>query len=76
VGSKKEAVRLGHKAMQYNLVVVINTYAVEWWQKMGFKIIGTLPRAFNHKQMGPVDAHVMYRLLNDSSYYQEQKSLS
>jgi ribosomal protein S18 acetylase RimI-like enzyme len=58
-----EAAKLGFKAMQYNLVVVTNWYAIKLWKDMGFEIIGTLPRAFNHKAMGLVDAHIMYRLL-------------
>ena len=61
--SLKEAVKLGFKAMQYNLVVVTNRYAIKLWKDMGFEIIGTLPHAFNHKEMGLVDAHIMYRLL-------------
>lgn len=63
--SLQEAVRLGFKAMQYNLVVVTNRYAIKLWQDMGFEIVGTLPRAFNHKEMGLVDAHIMYRLLDE-----------
>jgi ribosomal protein S18 acetylase RimI-like enzyme len=61
--SLKEALKFGFKAMQYNLVVMTNTYAVKLWQDMGFEIIGTLPRAFNHKQLGLVDAYVMYQIL-------------
>jgi hypothetical protein len=30
---------------------------------MGFEIIGTLPKAFNHRRLGLVDAHVMYKRL-------------
>ena len=61
--SLQEAVKLGFKAMQYNLVAVTNKYAIELWQTMGFEIIGTLPRAFNHKELGLVDAHIMYQLI-------------
>ena len=61
--SLQEAVKLGFKAMQYNLVAVTNKYAIELWKNMGFEIIGTLPRAFNHKELGLVDAHIMYRFL-------------
>ena len=61
--SLKEALTLGFRAMQYNLVVATNKFAIELWKSMGFEIIGTLPRAFNHKELGIVDAHVMYRLL-------------
>ena len=61
--SQREAVSLGFRAMQYNLVVSTNDGAVRLWQKLGFDIIGTLPQAFHHPVHGYVDAHVMYRLL-------------
>jgi hypothetical protein len=31
---------------------------------MGFEIIGTLTKAFNHKTEGLVDAYVMYQFLS------------
>ena len=62
--SLKEAIRLGFKAMQYNLVAATNIFAIQLWQEMGFDIIGTLPKAFNHKAKGMVDAHIMYRQLS------------
>jgi len=55
--------QLGFLAMQYNLVVSSNETAIRLWQHHGFEIIGTLPCAFRHPVRGPVDAHVMYRLL-------------
>jgi L-amino acid N-acyltransferase YncA len=61
--SIEEARRMGFRAMQYNLVVATNTGAVHLWQDLGFQIIGTLPGAFRHIELGYVDAHVMYRLL-------------
>ena len=61
--SLQEAVKLGFKAMQYNLVAATNVYAIQLWKDMGFEIIGTLPKAFNHKTKGLVDAFVMYQLL-------------
>ncbi len=63
IHSLEEARRLGFKAMQYNLVVSTNIPAVKLYQKMGFKIVGTLPKAFNHMQLGYVDAYVMHRFL-------------
>ncbi len=57
-----EARRLGYRAMQYNLVVATNP-AVGLWERMGFDIVGRLPKAFRHSQLGFVDALVMYRLL-------------
>lgn len=53
----------GFRAMQFNFVVSTNATAVRLWQKLGFTIVGTLPGAFRHAQLGYVDACVMYRLL-------------
>lgn len=61
--SLEEARRLGFKAMQFNCVISTNTVAVRLWQKCGFEIIGTVPKAFQHKTLGLTDAHVMYQWL-------------
>ena len=61
--SQDEAVRLGYRAMQYNLVVKTNEPSVHLWQKMGFEIVGTLPGAFRHAELGYVDAYIMYKEL-------------
>lgn len=53
-------------AIQFNFVVSTNEAAVNLWQKMGFRIIGTLPRAFNHPTHGLVDAHIMFLDFRDS----------
>jgi len=63
--SRQEARRLGFLAMQYNLVVSTNTGAVRLWQKLGFSIVGTLEKAFRHRDLGLVDAYVMYRWLGE-----------
>ena len=42
-----------------------NAGAVKLWQDLGFEIIGTLPKAFNHRQKGFVDAFVMYQWLGE-----------
>jgi RimJ/RimL family protein N-acetyltransferase len=57
------AVKLGFRAMQYNLVVSTNEGAIRLWKKFGFKVIGTLPKAFNSKSAGYVDALIMYKQL-------------
>jgi len=62
--SLEEARRLGFKAMQFNCVISTNTVAIRLWQKCGFEIIGTLPKAFQYKQLELVDAHVMYQWLD------------
>lgn len=61
--SQREAVSMGFRAMQYNLVVANNEPAVHLWEKHGFQIIGTLPGAFHHQRLGYIDAHVMYKEL-------------
>jgi len=61
--SQSVAVELGFKAMQYNLVVSTNEGAIRLWKKLGFQVIGLLPKAFNSKSSGYVDALVMYKQL-------------
>ena len=61
----REARSQGYEAMQFNFVVSTNTRAVALWQRLGFRVIGTLPRAFRHGTLGFVDALVMYRELDD-----------
>ena len=53
------AQQLGFRAMQFNLVVSTNTAGIRCWQRNGFQVVGTLPGAFRHKQLGYVDALVM-----------------
>lgn len=55
------APELGYRAMQFNLVLASNAGAVRLWQKLGFEIIGTLPRVFEHPSLGLVDGHVMWK---------------
>ena len=55
-----QARRLGFRAMQFNFVVSTNESAVRLWQQLGFKIVGTLPRAFCHPENRYVDVYVMY----------------
>jgi ribosomal protein S18 acetylase RimI-like enzyme len=53
----------GFRGMQFNHVVSTNTRAVALWQALGFTIVGTLPKAFNHPTHGYVDSFVMFRAL-------------
>ena len=50
----------GYAAMQSNAVVESNHVAVRLWQALGFRIIGTVPEAFEHPTLGRVGLHVMY----------------
>jgi len=61
--SQQQAVSLGYRAMQYNLVVSTNVKAIHLWKKMGFQQVGVLPRAFRSQSAGYVDALVMYKQL-------------
>lgn len=63
IHSLEKAKQLGFKAMQFNMVVSTNTHAINLWKKVGFNIVGTLPKVFNHQQLGYVDAYVMHRFL-------------
>ena len=61
--SLDEAKKLGFIAMQYTYVVSTNTPAVNLWKSIGFRIIGTVPKAYRHLTLGYVDTYVMYREL-------------
>lgn len=59
--SQVEAVRMGFRAMQFNLVVATNERAARLWKHLGFQEIGRLPNAFRHLRLGYVDALVLYK---------------
>ena len=63
--SQRQALLMGYMALQFNLVVASNQKAVGLWQSLGFTIVGTLPKAFDHIEDGLVDAHIMYKILDD-----------
>lgn len=63
--SLAEAKRQGCLSMQFNFVVSTNTPAVNLWKKMGFKVIGVSPKAYNHLKLGYVDIFIMHRFLDD-----------
>jgi GNAT superfamily N-acetyltransferase len=50
----------GYRAIQFNAVVETNTGAVRLWQSLGFRILTTVPRAFEHPEHGFVGLHVMH----------------
>jgi L-amino acid N-acyltransferase YncA len=60
-----EARRLGFLAMQCDFVVSTNNRALHLFKRLGFSIVGTLPKAFRHRRLGYVDAYLMYKLLED-----------
>ena len=57
------ATREGYSAMQFNAVVESNVGAVALYGDLGFTIIGTVPQAYEHAQLGRVGLHIMHRFL-------------
>ncbi|PMJ92664.1 GNAT family N-acetyltransferase [Vibrio sp. 10N.261.55.A7] len=62
--SQELASELGFKAMQFNSVVSSNKIAIGLWEKLGFSIIGTIPKAYNHAKLGYIDSYIMYKWLS------------
>lgn len=63
--SIKTAKENGFISMQFNIVVSSNIAAINLWQRLGFKIIATVPQSFNHKKLGLIDTYIMHQFLND-----------
>ncbi|MBZ5487356.1 GNAT family N-acetyltransferase [Halomonas aquamarina] len=61
--SQEIAQMAGFEAMQFNAVVSTNEVAVALWQRLGFSIVGTVPKAYRHASLGRVDTHVMHKIL-------------
>lgn len=51
---------LGFAAMQFNFVVGTNAAAARAWERCGFAVVGRLPGVFRHRELGFVDAVVMF----------------
>lgn len=66
VHSLERARERGFRGMQYNFVVSTNERAVALWERHGFRIVGTLPNAFEHPTHGFVDAYIMFATLSDT----------
>jgi L-amino acid N-acyltransferase YncA len=52
--------RKGYRGIQFNAVVETNTGAVALWKSIGFRVVGTVPGAFEHPVHGYVGLHVMF----------------
>lgn len=61
--SQVQAAQMGFTAMQFNFVLASNVGAVRLWHKLGFVTLGTIPDAFDHPELGMVDAYVMHKHL-------------
>jgi L-amino acid N-acyltransferase YncA len=53
----------GFRSIQFNAVVETNTAAVQLWQDLGFRVVGTVPEAFDSRTHGLVGLHVMHLAL-------------
>ena len=62
--SQEIALERGYRAMQFNFVVATNEVAIALWQNLGYEIVGRLPAAFRHPQVGYVDSLVMHKQLH------------
>jgi ribosomal protein S18 acetylase RimI-like enzyme len=63
--SQEIAIALGFTAMQFNSVVSTNVIAINLWKKLGYEVIGTIPKAYQHKLLGLVDSLIMHKQLRD-----------
>jgi len=53
----------GDRAMQFNSVVSTNHVAIRLWERLGFRQIGAVPKAFERDDIGFVDLLIWYREL-------------
>jgi L-amino acid N-acyltransferase YncA len=49
-----------YRAIQFNAVVETNASAVHLWRSLGFRVLTTVPEAFDHAEFGLVGLHIMY----------------
>ena len=61
--SIEKAKKNGYSAIQFNAVTKVNTAAIKLWKKLGFSIVGEVPKAHRHPKLGPVSIYVMYKEL-------------
>jgi len=50
----------GYHGIQFNAVVETNVVAVRLWQALGFRVLTTVPEAFDSRTHGLVGLHVIY----------------
>ncbi|MBA4097654.1 MAG: GNAT family N-acetyltransferase [Rhodospirillum sp.] len=50
----------GYSGMQFNAVAASNVDAIAVYERLGFRIVGTVPGAFAHPTLGRVGLHVMF----------------
>ena len=53
----------GFRAIQFNAVVETNEGAVALWRSLGFRVLASVPKAFDHPKHGYVGLLIMHRFL-------------
>jgi GNAT superfamily N-acetyltransferase len=53
----------GFLAMQFNFVIQSNQKAVHLWKSLGFSVIGEIPEAYRHPNLGLVPALIFHKKL-------------
>ena len=53
----------GFLAMQFNFVIQSNQKAVHLWKSLGFSVIGEIPEAYRHPELGLVPALIFHKQL-------------
>jgi GNAT superfamily N-acetyltransferase len=61
--AQAEAKSRGFLAMQFNFVIQTNQPAVHLWKSLGFSVLGEIPEAYRHPQLGLVPALIFYKKL-------------
>jgi ribosomal protein S18 acetylase RimI-like enzyme len=61
--AQAEAKSRGFLAMQFNFVIKSNQPAVHLWKSLGFSVLGEIPEAYRHPQLGLVSALIFYKKL-------------
>jgi DNA-binding MarR family transcriptional regulator/L-amino acid N-acyltransferase YncA len=56
---------LGLHAMQFNMVLSRNKLAIKLYERLGFNIVGTIPKAVRNPDGSFQDGYVMHRTLNN-----------
>lgn len=59
------AKNLGFTAMQFNMVLSQNTVALKLYEKLGFKVAGTIPQGIRNPDGSYQDGYVLIRFLKD-----------
>lgn len=55
----------GFQAMQFNMVLSQNAYAIKIYEKLGFSIVGSIPQAVRNPDGSYQDGYVMHRKLDN-----------